>query len=56
MKWVFMNRFYLVVLIFCFLPNLLQGEDRAVSPTIQEVNAKHAERLLAQLPQSVEPF
>ena len=42
-----MNRIYLVILILCLLSSQLHGEDRAVSPTIQEVNAKHAERLLA---------
>ena len=42
-----MNRAYLVILILCLLSSQLHGEDRAVSPTIQEVNAKHAERLLA---------
>jgi len=34
-------------LILCLLSSQLHGEDRAVSPTIQEVHAKHAERLLA---------
>jgi hypothetical protein len=42
-----MNRIYLVILILCLLSCQLHGEDRAVSPTIQEVKAKHAERLMA---------
>jgi hypothetical protein len=47
MKWVFINRVSLVILVLCLLSSQLYGEDRAVSPTIQGVNAKHAERLLA---------
>ena len=42
-----MNRIYLLILILCLLSSQLHGEDRAVSPTIQEVNAKYADRLLA---------
>jgi hypothetical protein len=42
-----MNRIYLMILVLCLLSSQLHGEDKAVSPTIQEVNAKHAERLLA---------
>ncbi len=42
-----MNRIYPVILVLCFLSCQLHGEDRAVLPTIQEVKAKHAERLLA---------
>jgi hypothetical protein len=41
-----MNRVYLVILVLCLLSGQLHGEDRAVSPTIQEVKAKHTERLL----------
>jgi len=41
-----MNRIYLVILVLCLLLGQLHGEDRTVSPTIQEVKAKHAERLL----------
>ena len=41
-----MNRLCLVILIGCLLSSPLHAEDRAVSPTIQEVNARHAERLL----------
>ena len=37
----------LVILILCLLSSPLHGEDRTVSPTIQEVKAKHADRLLA---------
>jgi hypothetical protein len=42
-----MNHVYLVMLGLCFLSGQLHGEDRTVSPTIQEVKAKHADRLLA---------
>lgn len=42
-----MNRVYLAILVLCLISGQLHGEDRAVSPTIQEVNAKHAERFLA---------
>jgi len=42
-----MNRIALVILILSLLSCQLHGEDRAVSPTIQEVKAKHVERLLA---------
>jgi len=42
-----MYRVYMAILVLCLLSSQLHGEDRAVSPTIQEVNAKHAERLLA---------
>lgn len=42
-----MNRVYLVILIVCLLSSQLQGEDRTVSPTIQEVKEKHAERFMA---------
>jgi hypothetical protein len=42
-----MNRVYLVILILCLLSCQLHGEDKTVSPTIQEVKAKHAERLMA---------
>jgi hypothetical protein len=43
----FMNRICLVILILCLLSGQLHGEERTVSPTIQEVQAKHADRLLA---------
>ena len=42
-----MNRIYLLILILCLLSSQLHGEDRTVLPTIQEVNAKYADRLLA---------
>ena len=42
-----MNRIYLVILVLCLLSSQLHGEDRTVSRTIQEVKAKHAERLMA---------
>lgn len=42
-----MNRVYLVILVLCVLTGQLYGEDRAVSPAIKEVKAKHAERLMA---------
>jgi hypothetical protein len=41
-----MNRIYLVILILCLLSCQLHGEDTTVSPTIQEVKAKHENRLL----------
>jgi hypothetical protein len=41
------NRVYLIILVFSILSCQSYGEDRAVSPTIQEVNAKYGERLLA---------
>jgi len=42
-----MNRIYPVILVLCLLSSQLHGEDRTVSPTIQEVKARHVERLLA---------
>ena len=42
-----MNRIYLIILVLCFLSSQLHGEERTVSPTIQEVKAEHAERLMA---------
>jgi len=42
-----MNRIYVVILVLCLLSGSLNGEERTVSPTIQEVKAKHADRLLA---------
>jgi hypothetical protein len=42
-----MNRILLIILILCLLSCQLHGEDRTVAPTIQEVKAKHAERLMA---------
>jgi len=42
-----MNRICLIILVLCLLSCQSHGEDRAVSPTVQDVNAKHAERLMA---------
>lgn len=42
-----MNRLFLIILILFLLSCQLHGEDRTVSPTIQEVKAKHVERLMA---------
>jgi hypothetical protein len=42
-----MNRIALVILVLCLLSGPLHGEERTVSPTIQDVKAKHAERLMA---------
>ena len=42
-----MNRIDLVILILFLLSSQCAGEDSAVSPTIQNVNAKHADVLLA---------
>ncbi len=42
-----MNRIYLVILVLCFLSSQLLGEERTVSPTIQEVKAKHEHSLMA---------
>jgi hypothetical protein len=41
-----MNRVYLIILILCLLAGQLRGEERAVSPTIQDVKAKYTERLM----------
>jgi hypothetical protein len=43
----FMNRICLVILILCLLSGQLHGEERTVSPTIQDVKAKHENFLLA---------
>ncbi len=42
-----MTRIALMILILCLLSGQLRGEERTVSPTIQDVKAKHEDILLA---------
>jgi hypothetical protein len=42
-----MNRIVLFILVLCLLSCQLCGEERAVSPTIQDVKAKHEDLLMA---------